>query len=716
MTRHALLWGWFLLLATAVPAAAEDPPAPAAGSAVLHGVVRDQNGEPLVGATVVATSPVLHGTQAVISDEAGAWAIENLPPGTYEVTVYYSEVTLNRTGVIAVAGKRTQVMLKIDTRAAGGEVITISDRGATIDSDYTQRIPTGRTFGAVLGAAAGSAGDAYGVSFSGSTSLESGYVVDGVSTGGQQGPAAGLLTAATVPDSDRFDAYRDFLGRYPDERQRTGLVMDRRLRVRVVDVAGRPVNDAAVSVVAGNQVRIQGRTHADGIWDLFPAIDAPGAAEVVRVEASAGMTTAWTPARLPGRGSAEVELRLAMSAAPPRALDLAFAIDVTGSMGDEMSYLQRELQDIVARIRAAVPGVSIRMAGVAYRDRGDTVPLARRDFDEDVGGFIAWLGTLRADGGGDYPEDVEAALAEAVPKLSWRSGDAARILVLLGDAPPQFYADAGYRVRDALRDARTAGLRILPVAASGADRTVEYLFRALGAYTSTPYVYLTDHSGIGEDHLEADTDRIDVERFNDLLVRLVVADLRGEGMHAPGNWQAWNDYRSPPWAGRPRRLVAGLGTGFALLGSYTEVVPMHWARAGLALGDLELRVHLGWSSELDGQPRRLARTRSGEPLPPGPPATLGLVPGAGARYLFGPWRRLRAFAGAALEAQILRAHAGAGIATLFSSQAGFELRSPSTGGLAAGLQVGGHVMLHGHRDLTTPRPHLDLTLYAEHRF
>jgi hypothetical protein len=44
-------------------------------------------------------------------------------------------------------------------------------------------------------------------------------------------------------------------------------------------------------------------------------------------------------------------------------------------------------------------------------------------------------------------------------------------------------------------------------------------------------VYLTDESGIGNPHMEAGTDRVAVERFNDLLTRLIIADLRGQGMH-----------------------------------------------------------------------------------------------------------------------------------------------------------------------------------------
>jgi hypothetical protein len=716
MSRRASAWGWLSLfvlvtILLAAPAAAQD-----AATGTIRGTVVDRStGEPAPGATIVATSPGLAGEQVVISDEAGAYVISNLPPGTYELTVYYGDLTVKRGGVVVVAGATAMVALKVDTSAVAGELITISDSAPTVDAEYTRSIPVpGRTFESVLGAAAGSTGDGHGVGFSGSSSLESTYVVDGVGIGGQVQRNPGRLTATTVPDADRFAAYLEFLGRHVDERTASDLTMDRRLRVRVVDPAGTPINDALVALRS-----TRGRTHADGIWDYFPSVDGADDGHNLTVTVSAGGAQAVVDVRSPARGTEEITVTLPVTAARPLALDLAFALDVTGSMADEMTYLQTELLDVIRRIRAEVPGVSIRLGAVAYRDRGDSVPLARRPFDEDVGAFMQWLDTLRADGGGDYPEDVELALGDALTGLQWRTGNAARIIVLLGDAPPQRYPDATYRIRDAMRDARTGGIRILPVAASGADRSVEYLWRALGAYTSTPYVTLTDHSGIGNDHLEADTDEIHVERFNDCLVRLVVEDLRGQGMHAPGNWRAWDDYRSAPWAGKPRRLVAGLGTGIALLAEHTDLVAMHWARAGIAFGDLELRVQLGWSSQLDGEPTHLARTaRSapGETPQPAAPRSLGLVPGAGVRYLFGPWRRLRAFTGAALEAQFLRSQPGAGVATLFSSQAGFELRSLSAGGLAAGVQLGGHVMLRGHPDLATPRPHLDLTLYAEHRF
>ena len=240
---------------------------------------------------------------------------------------------------------------------------------------------------------------------------------------------------------------------------------------------------------------------------------------------------------IPERGDAQgpIVMRLPVDVVNTHpALDLGFVIDVTGSMGDELRYVNNEVANIVQRVEAQSPGVRIRTSATFYRDRVDAVLLQQNPFTEDVFGFANAMLPVSASGGGDYPEDMNAGLEAAMTRLAWSDGAAVRVMVLIADAPPQHYADEQFTYREAMMTAARRGIRILPVAASGADRTVEYLFRAMGAMTSTPYVYLTDESGVGAPHMEADTDRVAVEHFNDLLTRMIIADLHGQGMHEPG--------------------------------------------------------------------------------------------------------------------------------------------------------------------------------------
>jgi hypothetical protein len=163
----------------------------------IQGVVKEAGtNEVLAGVTVIVTSPALAQTQTAITDDKGYYQIRQLPPGDYLVTFYYADITLERSGIRVGIDKVTPVYQSINTDAAGGETIKIeataptidptsTTQGITIDKNYIRNIPVpGRNFESTLGAAAGSQGDGFGVSFSGSSSLENQYYVDGVNTTG----------------------------------------------------------------------------------------------------------------------------------------------------------------------------------------------------------------------------------------------------------------------------------------------------------------------------------------------------------------------------------------------------------------------------------------------------------------------------------------------------------------------------------------------------
>jgi hypothetical protein len=193
-----------LLVAAAVGAASllahvRDPAPARAQSATdgaIQGVVTDKAGEKLAGVTVSVSSASLQGVQTTITDESGSYKISPLPPGEYTVTFYYLSIRFERKGITVGVSKTTPVYQQLDPAKAGGEVVEIemsppgidptsTTQGMTLDRRYLANVPVpGRTFEATLGAAAGAQADPLGVSFSGSTSLENQYIVDGVNTTG----------------------------------------------------------------------------------------------------------------------------------------------------------------------------------------------------------------------------------------------------------------------------------------------------------------------------------------------------------------------------------------------------------------------------------------------------------------------------------------------------------------------------------------------------
>jgi hypothetical protein len=146
-------------------------------------------GQPVAGVTVVAQGP--QGEQAELTDTDGTYTITGLIPGTYVVRYYYANVKVERPNVTVFADKKIQLNVPLQTKAATAETYTITEKaptvdvgstkiGTTITKDFTQNVPVGRNFDTVAEVAPGAQVDGMGVAFSGTTSAENNYVIDGI--------------------------------------------------------------------------------------------------------------------------------------------------------------------------------------------------------------------------------------------------------------------------------------------------------------------------------------------------------------------------------------------------------------------------------------------------------------------------------------------------------------------------------------------------------
>jgi len=50
------------------------------------------------------------------------------------------------------------------------------------------------------------------------------------------------------------------------------------------------------------------------------------------------------------------------------AVDIDFVNDATGSMGDEIKYLQEELYDVIEKVQSTIKNIDLRTASIFYRD------------------------------------------------------------------------------------------------------------------------------------------------------------------------------------------------------------------------------------------------------------------------------------------------------------------------------------------------------------
>jgi hypothetical protein len=173
--------------------------------------------------------------------------------------------------------------------------------------------------------------------------------------------------------------------------------------------------------------------------------------------------------------------------------------------------------------------VDQRFALIVYRDEGDHYVTRTYDFTGSVSEFRSTLATQRAAGGGDYPEAMHLALEQS-GRLSWRDRDAARVLFLVADAPP--HDRFAGRSLNAVQDLRRQGVRVFPVAGSGVQLRAEFVLRAVSFLTMGQYLFLTDHSGVGNPHATPHVPDYAVEHLNRLMVRMIAEQLAGKRLVA----------------------------------------------------------------------------------------------------------------------------------------------------------------------------------------
>ena len=351
---------------------------------------------------------------------------------------------------------------------------------------------------------------------------------------------SGTLTAGSFDDIERFDDFRRFLSQAMQAdagRVLPELRLGQRVMIHVSDEQGLPVSDARV-VVRESQQHGQQKPNRDR--QQFVPFDLPTGTDgrtmfLTGLDSGAGAKQ-FSVTVHPPDGSEPVVATMRADESPwritlpgtvakaPTRLDLALVVDTTGSMSDELEYLKVEIDSIARAVYEMFPNVDQRYSLIVYRDDGDEYVTRVFDFTDSLEGFRTTLAAQSASGGGDYPEAVHRAL-ELSGELDWRTGDTARVLFLVGDAPPHD-AFAGQTI-DAVETLRAEGVRIFPVASSGVKFKAEFVMRAASFLTLGQYLFLTDHSGVGNPHAEPHVPDYRVELLNRLMIRMITSELCG---------------------------------------------------------------------------------------------------------------------------------------------------------------------------------------------
>jgi len=188
-----------------------------------------------------------------------------------------------------------------------------------------------------------------------------------------------------------------------------------------------------------------------------------------------------------------ISVAAAVLAAAPAAADLdaVFVLDTTGSMGGELREVQERVRQLAVDLALARDGERLRWGIVAFRDRGDDYVTKPFDLTEDVGAAEAFLTSLDANGGGDGPESVVAAVETALFGMSWNRADGVdRQIFLIGDAPPHLdYADDP-EPEELVAEARRAKIVVNAVGCRSLSGAGVDFFRSLAYATEGSYQHI----------------------------------------------------------------------------------------------------------------------------------------------------------------------------------------------------------------------------------
>ena len=327
-----------------------------------------------------------------------------------------------------------------------------------------------------------------------------------------------LLTAGEVNDFNKWKMWEDFQetdfkkwsehwSLYPKQRYTVQLQNKEHIAMigRQVFLINKKTNDTVWSAVTDNTGKAE-------LWAGMNGSDN----EAEYIISTRGYQTISSPYSF-ANGVNKIELNSPCSVS--NTVDIAFVVDATGSMSDEIDFLKLELEDVVRNTFVQHPDLDLRVGSVFYRDKGDEYLTRQIDFQTDLLKVLNFIKLQRAGGGGDTPESVDEALKMALDSLHWNETARSHILFLILDAPP--HDSAKEKMFELIQKAASKGVRIVPVVCSGADKSTEFIMRSIALSTNGTYVFLTDNSGVGLSHIKPTTDVFNVEFLNSLLQRIV---------------------------------------------------------------------------------------------------------------------------------------------------------------------------------------------------
>ena len=388
---------------------------------------------------------------------------------------------------------------------------------------------------AFAGCEAGDFSGEYPASIDGKMAADGSYEMSAPGEGQGEGHGQpGVVTAGEWNDLDNWALWSKLMTTKGDE-QTTGYAdtapywrfwTDRRIALQVTSDGEKPIAGVKVELYDGTDKIWEAVTDVLGRADCWIGLHNPDYKQKGALSISLNgkkmdgepMVTSWSDETV------RMNTYTVSASAPEPKADILFIVDATGSMSDEIDFLKADLLDILKKGQNLQSSISIRTGALFYRDEGQDEDYLTRvsPFTNDMNKTSAFIKKQDAAGGGDFPEAVHTALEKSLQSFDWNEKARARIAFMLLDAPPhQDHQGVVESIHKSIDRYAAMGIKLIPIASSGIDKETEFFLRMIASVTEGTYVFITDDSGVGGEHLEPTVGEYKVEILNDLMVRLI---------------------------------------------------------------------------------------------------------------------------------------------------------------------------------------------------
>ncbi len=511
---------------------------------ILFGKITEKkSAEAIIGANIILyqNGTMVAGT---VSDYDGTYRL-TAAPGTYDVEVTYTGYASKRiNGVVVNAGQKNKLDMQLAADMISLDEVVVTEykvpiitkdnttQGAVVSGKRTRSKTKGASLtiqksSAQKAAKAGKKSDKTTrkakqsfakaqasppnavASAEKNTSSSAAHIEPGQLTAGEWKDLDHWTFWSKLVKDDKFAKYQKYWGYYPQQR----------FSVKLSDEQGRAVANITVNLLnASGETVWTTRTDNKGSAELWGNFFG-GSDNSFQLQVRKDDLDHRIEAIPYTKGLNNISLPLDCSA--EKKVDVAFVIDATHSMLDEMKYLRAEVEDVIERVEEENE-VKLRSGVVFYTDRHYTDPVYSTPLSEDHGPTVDLIKTHKnRSGGKEWAEAPDLGLSVAIREMDWQEDAIARIVFLILDAPPHYKSDLLADLQQTIRQAAANGIKIIPVAASGIKKDSEFLLKFFAMATNGTYTFLTDHSGIGNPHIKPEAEDYNIETLNDLLVRLI---------------------------------------------------------------------------------------------------------------------------------------------------------------------------------------------------